>query len=269
MRQSASFRGSLIKLAIFTATRWEYQSVQEAFTIEQATIIEGVPCTIGHRSNASIFLFQTGVGPQHAFEVSRSVLVKGPWNLVVSSGFAGALVPCAIGTIVVGHEVLMDDSDYFVDPLDRSPIVCDETFQEEASQIACFIDTASLSGHIVTLPRIVGEASEKKYIAARTQAIAIDMESGILGYVAHAQNIPFIVVRTISDLVDEDLPIDFNLFLRPRSWVKGVGQVIGRPASLRQLPRLRRQMQQASWKLTKFFLKFFDEIDRVNEQPVR
>lgn len=259
-----------IKLAIFTATRWEYRSIRQAFCLEQVTTIAGVPCAVGSRGSARVFLFQSGIGPRHAQEVSQAVLADDSWNVVVSSGFAGALVSCAIGTIMVGQDVVMDNGpEHRLDSCDPQSIVCDETFREFAFYVASSLDGASQSGTIVTLPRIIGEASEKKAIATRTQAIAIDMESAALGRVARQKDIPFIVIRTISDLVEEDLPINFNLFLRPRSWAKGVGHVLQRPASLMQLPRLRKQMLKASVQLVNFFQKFFDNIDRVHEQMVR
>ena len=158
MRQSVSSGVPFIKLAIFTATRWEYQSVQKSFTVEQATTVAGVRCAIGHRGHARIFLFQSGIGPQKALEVSQAALVNESWGLVVSSGFAGALRPCTIGTIMVGHVIMMEGASHIVDSLDRTPIVCDENFRERAFRTACSVDNASQSGNIMTLPRIVGKA---------------------------------------------------------------------------------------------------------------
>lgn len=258
MRQSVSSGVPLIKLAIFTATRWEHKSVQKSFTLEQTTTVAGVRCAIGHRGHVRVFLFQTGIGPQKAFEVSQAALLNESWGLVVSSGFAGALRPCSIGSIMVGRDIFLEETNFIDDSLGQNPIVCDKNFRERAFRAACSVDHTSQSGNIMTLSRIVWKASEKKNIAARTPAMALDMESGVLGYVARRKNIPFIVVRTISDLVDEDLPIDFNLFLRPHTWPKGVGVVLRRPTSLIQLIRLRRQMKLASLQLTRFFQNFFD-----------
>ena len=258
MRQLVSSGIPLIKLAIFTATRWEYQSVQQSFTVEQTTTVAGVRCAIGHRGHVRIFLFQSGIGPQKAFEVSQTVLLNDSWGLVVSSGFAGALRACSIGTIMVGRDIFLEETNFLDDALAETSIVCDKNFRERAFKAACSVDHMSQSGNIMTLSRIVWKASEKKDIAARTQAVALDMESAVLGYVARRKNIPFIVVRTISDLVDEDLPIDFNLFLHPRTWLKGVGIVLRSPLSLIQFIRLRRQMKQASLQLTRFFQNFFD-----------
>ncbi len=215
-----------------------------------------------------MYAFQTGIGPQSARDASQAVLARDSWDLAISSGFAGALVPCAIGTIVIAEDVLMDGSHFLVDPSEKTLINCDNTFRVMSFQIACSVDVESQCGRLVTCSHIVGEASEKSKIAVRTEAVAIDMESAVLGCVAQQRGIPFIVVRTISDLVDEDLPLDFNLFLRRQTWVRGVGQVLQRPGSLLLIPRLRRQMLEASEKLTEFFIEFFDNIEDAREQHV-
>jgi adenosylhomocysteine nucleosidase len=61
------------------------------------------------------------------------------------------------------------------------------------------------------------------------------------------------IVRTVSDLVDEDLPLDFNLFLRPTGWIKGMRALIGRPSSFVGLNRLRKQSRVAADRLTEWF----------------
>jgi adenosylhomocysteine nucleosidase len=63
-------------------------------------------------------------------------------------------------------------------------------------------------------------------------------------------------VRTVSDLVDEDLPLDFNLFLRPTGWIKGMQAIIGRPASVEGLNRLRKQSRVAADRLTEWFRRY-------------
>ena len=79
------------------------------------------------------------------------------------------------------------------------------------------------------------------------------MESAALGLVASEHRIPFAIVRTVSDLVDESLPLDFNLFLRPSGWVKGVAACLAHPTSLIGLNRLRMQSRVAGTQLTAVF----------------
>ena len=44
----------------------------------------------------------------------------------------------------------------------------------------------------------------------------------MIGAEAAERRIPFAVIRAVSDLLDEDLPLDFNLFLTPSDWSKGI-----------------------------------------------
>jgi len=264
VRPFVSSEVSQVTVAIFTATRWEYQAILGAVRVDHTTTMAGVRCAVGHRGQAKVFVFQSGIGPQKAYETSQAVLSLESWDFMVSSGFAGALVPCSIGTIVVGEDVMMDEATGITNPVGQSPIVCDNILRKQAWQVACSIDRGSQSGHIVCLPRILGTGAEKKALAARTHAVALDMESASLGYVAHTQQIPFIIVRTISDLFDEDLPIDFNLFLHPRDWTKGVSMILRNPSSLIHIFHLRKQVMQASRSLTLFIQKFFNEMNHVN-----
>jgi adenosylhomocysteine nucleosidase len=73
---------------------------------------------------------------------------------------------------------------------------------------------------------------------------------------AQRAQVPFVIIRTVSDLLDEDLPLDFNLFLRPTAWLKGVGALLWNPSSVLGLLRLRRQSQAAAINLTAFFQRY-------------
>jgi adenosylhomocysteine nucleosidase len=82
------------------------------------------------------------------------------------------------------------------------------------------------------------------------------MESSALAAQAQRAQIPFAIVRSVSDLLDEDLPLDFNLFLRPTGWLKGIGSVLAAPSCLLGLGRLRRQSLVAAEALTAFFRSY-------------
>jgi adenosylhomocysteine nucleosidase len=60
-------------------------------------------------------------------------------------------------------------------------------------------------------------------------------------------------------LVDEDLPVDFNLFLRPGGWSAGIVSLL-RPVSLVGLWRLRSQASLAARQLTVFFARFLHVV---------
>ena len=100
-------------------------------------------------------------------------------------------------------------------------------------------------------------ARDKQAIGRAFAADSLDMESAAIGTMAARQGIPFFVVRSVSDLVDEDLPPDLNLFCRTGTFVQGVLAVAAAPGMWPVFNRLRRQKNVASAKLTQFFESFF------------
>jgi len=71
--------------------------------------------------------------------------------------------------------------------------------------------------------------------------------------------VPFAIARTISDLVDEDLPLDFNLFLTPTGWLSGVRSLVAHPSGFAGLNRLRKQSREAAERLTELFASYIAE----------
>ena len=84
-------------------------------------------------------------------------------------------------------------------------------------------------GTVVSSGTVVWQAEEKRWLRRLTDATGLDMESAAVAAVAQERGLPMAIVRAVSDLVDEDLPLDFNLFLRPTGWIKGMQALIGSP----------------------------------------
>ncbi len=174
-------------------------------------------------------------------------------SLVVSTGFACALGTAQIGELLVGRDVgYMSGQDG-----QRSTLI--EVPGEEREAILAFINgmvPGERIGRFVSTDRIIGRASEKVELAQRAQAIGLDMESWALAGEAQRAHVPFVIIRSVSDLVDEDLPLDFNLFLKPTGWLKGLSTIVTTPSCLLGVGRLRRQSMAAGKALTDFFYRY-------------
>jgi len=192
-------------------------------------------------------VIQTGVGPKKAHAAARDVLARQTFSLAVSSGFACALMPAAIGDILIGTQAATIGAggslEYLEVEGDERQRWCALLNGNEAFACAAF-------GPFISTDRIVYRAAEKVALAERTHATGLDMESAALASEAQAAQVPFLIVRSVSDLVLEELPLDFNLFLRPTGWIKGISAVLAHPSSLLGLNRLRRQSAVAAVALT-------------------
>jgi adenosylhomocysteine nucleosidase len=216
-----------------------------------------IRCLQGSRH---VTLVQTGVGPKNAEQARTRFLVDQPCDLIISAGFACALTPSSIGDLLIGTEAFRlthPDS-----PAARSAL-CDAAYQATALSVAKEMGLTARSGRIVTVERVLGSTQEKHQASISAAAIGLDMESAAIGGIGvtsgDGRRVPFLVVRAVSDLVDENLPVDFNLFLRPGAWSAAIVSLM-RPDSLVGLWRLRRQASLAARQLTVFFARFLHVV---------
>lgn len=240
------------RIAVFAATVWEAGAVRAALPQSRGCVVDGhrfMVCTLGGRE---YWLVRTGIGPDKAGLLASWFLRQARFDLVISTGFACALVPAEIGALLVGCESIAVRQDA------RSS----EVFEVSGPEREAFLTFAGREmpqrhfGRFISVGHIVGRASEKRAYAQATGAIGLDMESAALAREAEKAQVPFVIARTVSDLLDEDLPLDFNAFLRPTGWLKGLASVLGAPSSLLGLGRLRRQSLMAAQNLTAFFRQY-------------
>lgn len=197
-------------------------------------------------------MVRTGVGLEKASQVSSRLLNHRPFSLAVSTGFACALIQAEIGALLVGRDVVFGEHNS-----EQSRVIDVPGIERDAvlALVDCTVQPDRV-GRFVSTDRIIGSALEKGRLARTTGAIGLDMESAALAIEAQRAQVPFVIVRAVSDLQDEDLPLDFNLFLRPTGWLKGIAAVLSTPSSLLGLPRLRRQSLAAAKNVTAFFRRY-------------
>ncbi|MDP3595595.1 MAG: hypothetical protein Q8S75_01210, partial [Nitrospirota bacterium] len=169
-----------------------------------------------------------------------------------STGFACALIPAEVGDLIVGTAVssVLNDG---AEATGHDSILCDEAVRSDLLAVAQDAGMVVRVGPIVSGPTVVWQAEGKRRLRHLTDATGLDMESAALASVARERGVPMAIVRTVSDLVDEDLPLDFNLFLRPTGWMKGLWALIRHPTGFVGLNRLRKQSRVAAGRLTEWF----------------
>jgi adenosylhomocysteine nucleosidase len=181
--------------------------------------------TAGGRPGISILV--TGIGKENAERAVREFLAAQTPARVLSCGFAGALVSgLAIGAVVFETE---------------------DAGLREALNLA-----GAQAVKFYCADRIATTAREKQELRRDTNADAVEMESAAIGDVCRERGLPFATVRVISDLADEDLPLDFNQLSKPdRSLDYGrlALAVAKSPGKIGALMRLQKNSQLAAERL--------------------
>lgn len=209
--------------------------------------------SLARRSHTGLALVETGEGPRNASRVLRSWLEKKNARAVINIGFAGSLSPrLQIGDIVIAREV-------------RSHA---ESFDASASPLFQIAERTGNARSViaVTVDEIICEAAAKRRLAesfTANETGSVDMESAAVALVCTELKIPFLIVRSVSDAFDEDLPLDFNRCrtsdgrVSPR---KVVQSLLWRPRALKGLMELQRRSETCAENLAVFISELLPHI---------
>jgi len=143
------------------------------------------------------------------------------------SGVAGAISSdFKIGDLVIATALCQHDLDIsaFGHPFGFVPegSVCvnsDKKLLDIAREVAKEKNIDLKEGIIATGDQFVADKKRKFWIEKEFKATALEMEGGSVAVVCDALNIPFFILRAISDSADDDAGVDFDEFLEKSSKV--------------------------------------------------
>lgn len=137
------------------------------------------------------------------------------------SGVAGAVNPeLKIGDLIYASKLAQHDLDItaFGHPHGYVPggevfVKTDVSLNKIAQEVANEKNINLKEGIIATGDEFVCKNETKEWVAKTFQADAIEMEGAAVAVVCDALNVPFFVLRAISDAADVDAGFDFDEFL--------------------------------------------------------
>ncbi|MFH0992849.1 MAG: 5'-methylthioadenosine/adenosylhomocysteine nucleosidase [bacterium] len=168
---------------------------------------------VGTLAGEELVIAQSGIGKVNAAITAALLFSHYRIEYVINTGVAGGLLPTAIGDIVIGRAVLygdvdlrMIDSDLPYGQMAGDPLyaVADPVLFSQAVNVLEKLGYQHRSGVIASADRFTTARAELSYILAHTaDVIACDMESMAVALTAVKFGIPFVVIRGISDVIDD------------------------------------------------------------------
>jgi len=142
-------------------------------------------------------------------------------NKLLFSGVAGAVNPnLKVGDLVVATKLAQHDLDItaFGHPFGYVPegavfIEADKEMVELSKNVAKEMNKVVQEGIIATGDQFVANEDRKNWIGSTFNADALEMEGASVAVVCDALNIPFFILRAISDAADMDASFSFDEFL--------------------------------------------------------
>lgn len=211
-----------MKIGIIGAMAQEIEILRSLMVEHKRT--EFANCIIfeGKINNTQVALLQSGIGKVSAAIGTTLLLQLTQPDIVINTGSAGGLNPnLNVGDILVSTEVRHHDVDvtafgYEIGQLPANPsaFVPNEQLVELAKKEASKAGFNVVSGLICSGDLFVN--SEDKIAELREKfpsIIAVEMEAAAIAQVCHAFDVPFVVVRAVSDVADKESHLSFDEFL--------------------------------------------------------
>lgn len=168
-------------------------------------------------------LAKCGIGKVFAALVSQHLIDAYAPSRMLFTGVAGALNPAYdIGDVVVSRDCMQHDVDGRALGFARGNLLYTDLKVFAADEtMARLAAAAPANGHRIHTGRILtgdqfmnrDEIDHHRYLMEEMAGDAVEMEGGAMAQVCAVNQVPFLVVRTISDRADGDAVHDFNRFL--------------------------------------------------------
>ncbi|WP_121627870.1 5'-methylthioadenosine/adenosylhomocysteine nucleosidase [Poseidonibacter antarcticus] len=169
-----------------------------------------------------IVIAYSKIGKVFASLTATTMIEKFGCDTLLFSGVAGAINPTLkIGDLIIADKLCQHDLDItaFGHPNGFVPggsvfVKTSKELRDTAIEVANENDLKVIVGTIATGDQFVHSAERKEFIESTFKADALEMEGASVAVVCDALNVPFFVLRAISDSADMDAGFDFDEFLK-------------------------------------------------------
>ncbi|SHE76531.1 5'-methylthioadenosine/adenosylhomocysteine nucleosidase [Clostridium fallax] len=163
-----------------------------------------------------------GIGKVNAAICTQILISEYKVDTVINVGVAGGIGKDIYpGDVVIADSLVQYDMDTtaFGDPhgqiprLDTFDFKCNEKLVNLAKE-ACkeSSNIKSFVGRIVTGDQFVANLEKIQWLSKEFNGLACEMEGGSIAHVCYLNNIPFVVIRSISDNANNGAHMDFAEF---------------------------------------------------------
>lgn len=211
-----------MKIGIIGAMEEEVRLLKSKMTVTKewseakADFIEGV------LDGVELVLVRCGIGKVNSAITTTLLLAKHDIDLVINTGSAGGIGHgLHIGDVVISSEMAYHDVDatafgYVVGQVPQMPAryVAKAEVVEATMKAAMKAGLTPVKGLIVTSDSFIASKAQKELILTNfPDALAAEMEGAAIAQVCTQFEVPFVIVRAMSDVADEEAGLTFDEFI--------------------------------------------------------
>lgn len=212
-----------MKIAIIGAMEQEVELLRNEIENAETEIIANSEFTVGTYKDREVILLKSGIGKVNAAMTTTILLNQFKPDYVINTGSAGGYDPeLEVGAIVISDEVRHHDVDvtafgYEIGQVPQLPpaFKADTHLMELAEEAVKEIGEHQAATGLIATGDIFMHNPEKVEIVRQNfpQMKACEMEAAAVAQVCHQFNVPFVVIRALSDIAGKESSISFDEFL--------------------------------------------------------
>ena len=214
----------MIKLGIIGAMRVEVETLKENMTDLTVTEKAGMTFYEGKLEQLPVVLVVCGVGKVNAALCVQVLCDCFSVTHIVNTGVAGSLsAELDIGDFVIGQDAMYHDFDCHSlnpnYPVGQVPGLPVREFVADQELVSCAFAAAeqvhpghARIGRVTSGDQFVCEKTAKQIIIENTGALCTEMEGTAIAHAAWRNQIPFVIIRAISDTADDSAQMDYPTF---------------------------------------------------------
>lgn len=208
-------------IGIIAAMQIEIDGIKEKIESPETVTVSGVDYVSGMIGDKRIIAAKCGVGKVFAALCAQTMILKFAPDCIINTGVAGGLADgLKVLDVVVATEVVQHDMDTspLGDPvgllsgINIVNIPCDEKISQVLADCVKAEGINCITGTVATGDQFVATEEKRQFIKNTFNASACEMEGGAIGHVCYVNEIPFGIIRAISDGGDGDATLDYPTF---------------------------------------------------------
>lgn len=170
-----------------------------------------------------VVVVRSGIGKVNAGICTQILVDIYGVDAVINTGIAGSLnADINIGDVVLSTDALQHDMDATcfgyepgVIPRMETSVFSADSKLRSLAKVCCEKvnpDISVFEGRVVSGDQFISDKSKKQYILDNFRGYCTEMEGAAIAQAAYLNNIPFLIIRAISDKADDSATEDYPTF---------------------------------------------------------
>lgn len=213
------------KIGIIGAMELEVEELKSKMSVSNIVKKANMDFYEGTLNGASVVIVRSGIGKVNAALCVQILVDVFGITHVINTGVAGSLnAKLDIGDILISKDAIHHDMDVtiFGYQLGEVPQMGCREFPADENMVALAKsscekinpDIHAIIGRVVSGDQFISSKEVKDNLITTFQGDCAEMEGASIAHGAYLNNIPFVIIRAISDKADDSAEMDYPTFER-------------------------------------------------------